>query len=215
MPGHDHAAIGYALDAGASIVCPQVETVEQAKHIVSSAKFGIKNANGSRSAPPFRYIPFLTDTAAFPEKGFHESLNDQAAIMIQVESKLGVQNLDAILTECPDIDIVWLGTLDCRVSMGLPSNHGLGGTEPEWVEVLDLYESTMTKHNKPRGGFAFPTPPFGSAEGFKKASRKMAFMACSADVTHLMAMSQDLATCRTLASEAAAEAEQDTEVTGT
>lgn len=24
VPGHDHAAIGYALDAGASIVVPQV-----------------------------------------------------------------------------------------------------------------------------------------------------------------------------------------------
>jgi 4-hydroxy-2-oxoheptanedioate aldolase len=129
--------------------------------------------------------------------------------MIQVESKLGVQNLDAILTACPDIDIVWLGTLDCRISMGLPSNNGMGGTEPEWMEVLDLYEETMAKHDKPRGGFAFSTPPFGSAEGFKKACGKMAFVACSADVMHLMAMSQDLATCRSLASEAAAEAEQD------
>lgn len=54
VPGHDHAAIGFALDAGASIVVPQVETVEQAKHIVSAAKFGAK-INGTRSAPPARW----------------------------------------------------------------------------------------------------------------------------------------------------------------
>jgi 4-hydroxy-2-oxoheptanedioate aldolase len=53
MPGHDYAAIGFALDAGASIVLPQVETVEQAKHICSAAKFG-KKAGGTRSAPPTR-----------------------------------------------------------------------------------------------------------------------------------------------------------------
>ena len=28
VPGHDHAAIGYALDAGASIVVPQIDTIE-------------------------------------------------------------------------------------------------------------------------------------------------------------------------------------------
>ena len=39
ISGHDHAAIGYALDAGASIMIPQVDTVEQAKHVCSAAKF--------------------------------------------------------------------------------------------------------------------------------------------------------------------------------
>lgn len=28
VPGHDHAAIGYALDAGASVIVPQVEDAE-------------------------------------------------------------------------------------------------------------------------------------------------------------------------------------------
>jgi len=41
VPGHEHASIGYALDAGASIVVPQVETVEQARHVVSAMKYGM------------------------------------------------------------------------------------------------------------------------------------------------------------------------------
>lgn len=89
VPGHDHAAIGYALDAGASIVVPQVDTVEQAKHVVSSAKFGTRQ-NGSRSAPPFRWVPGVTDASIDSTKGFHKNLNDQAAIMIQIESLEGM-----------------------------------------------------------------------------------------------------------------------------
>ncbi|OBT95030.1 hypothetical protein VE01_07401 [Pseudogymnoascus verrucosus] len=48
---HDHATIGYALDTDASIMVSQVETAEDAKHVVSAAKFGMK-IKGTRSAPP-------------------------------------------------------------------------------------------------------------------------------------------------------------------
>lgn len=92
VPGHDHAAIGYAMDAGASIIIPQVETVEQARHCVSSAKFGTKNGGtpGSRSAPPFRLVPSLTDTPYDPNLELHKALNEQAAIMVQIESLAGM-----------------------------------------------------------------------------------------------------------------------------
>lgn len=88
VPGHDHAAIGYALDAGASIIVPQVETVEQARHVVSAAKYGTRQ-NGTRSAPPFRLIPGLTDTPYDSTRDIHKCLNDQAAIMIQIETLEG------------------------------------------------------------------------------------------------------------------------------
>ncbi|KAK4220867.1 Pyruvate/Phosphoenolpyruvate kinase-like domain-containing protein [Podospora fimiseda] len=63
VPGHDHAAIGFALDAGASIVIPQVDTIEQAKHVVLAAKFGTKQ-NGTRSSPPFRLLPGISHQSA-------------------------------------------------------------------------------------------------------------------------------------------------------
>ncbi|MCJ1387731.1 hypothetical protein MMC18_000574 [Xylographa bjoerkii] len=149
VPGHDHAAIGYALDAGASIIVPQVETVEQAQYVVSSAKFGVAR-KGSRSAPPCRWLVGLGDTPVDPTRSVFENVNDQAAIIIQIESELGARNLDAILAAVGDqIDAVWLGSLDMRVSMGL---NGFWGLEPEFLSVVKLYEETLRKHDMPNSG---------------------------------------------------------------
>ncbi|KAL7789170.1 Pyruvate/Phosphoenolpyruvate kinase-like domain-containing protein [Trichoderma ceciliae] len=197
VPGHDHAAIGYALDAGASIVIPQVETVEQAKHVVSAAKFGSKH-NGTRSAPPFRLFPGVTDRPYQEGRDIFQALNDQAAIMIQIESLAGINNLDAILTEVPDIDIVWLGTLDARVEMNMPSNMGMGGNEPEWLEVRQKFFDVLDKHDKPYGGFAFFTAPFGSTETFKKNSERMSFIITAADTLALAGMGETLKVSRKL-----------------
>ena len=120
MPGHDHAAIGYALDVGASIIVPQVDTVEQAQDIVAAAKFGARNS-GKRSAPPYRWLPNISMQHCNPSFSFWENQNQQAAVFIQVESLEGINKLDEILTAVGEhIDSVWLGNLDCRVSMGLP-----------------------------------------------------------------------------------------------
>jgi 4-hydroxy-2-oxoheptanedioate aldolase len=196
IPEHSHSLIGWALDAGASIVAPQVDTVEQAQHIVSSAKFGTRS-RGTRSAPPFRFVPFVTDTAADPSKTLHQNLNDQAAIMIQIESLEGINNLDAILTEVNDIDIVWLGSLDARISMNLPGNFGVGD-EPEWLEAKAKFMSVMKKHDKPYAGFAIGSPPFGSPDKIIEAAKEMSLMAISGDVLHLSMMGQDLAQAKEL-----------------
>ena len=141
--------IGYALDAGASVVIPQIETVEQARHVVSAAKFG-PTRKGNRSAPPCRWLPGIGDTCIDPTRSIWENVNDQAAIIIQIESELGVRNLDAILSAVGDqIDAVWMGTLDMRVTMGL---DGFWGSEPQFLETVKLYEDTLKKHDIPNTG---------------------------------------------------------------
>ncbi|KAK4038579.1 Pyruvate/Phosphoenolpyruvate kinase-like domain-containing protein [Parachaetomium inaequale] len=190
VPGHDHAAIGFALDAGASIVIPQLETVEQAKHVVSSAKFGTRQ-NGTRSAPPFRMVPGLTDMAADGKRDVWRNLNDQAAIMVQIETLEGINNLDAILTEVPDIDVVWLGTLDCRISMNLPGNFGMGGNEPEWLAAVEKFDATLKKHNKPRAGFSL-----GGGEELTKMGQDHVLLLHAADVMKLYEMGPQLLAAR-------------------
>ncbi|KAF4479810.1 5-keto-4-deoxy-D-glucarate aldolase [Colletotrichum fructicola Nara gc5] len=198
VPGHDHGAIGHALDCGASLVIPQVENVEQAKHVISAAKFGT-NQNGTRSLPPFRLVPGFTDAPYDTSRDLHKCLNDQAAIMIQIESAEGVRNLDAILTECPDIDIVWFGTLDARVSMNLEAKWGgIGATEPEWLEISQLFFNTIDRHDKPYAGFAFGSAPLGSSEKLKAAGERMSLIMVAADVVHLGGLAQDLQQARIL-----------------
>ena len=189
VPGHDHAAIGYALDAGASIVIPQLETVEQAKHVVSAAKFGTRQ-NGTRSAPPFRMVPGLTDQGADGQRDVWQNLNDQAAIMVQIESLEGINNLDAILTEVPDIDVVWLGSLDCRISMNLPGNFG-HGAESEWLAAVETFNSVMKKHDKPRAGFCL-----APGEELTKMGHDNVLLVHAADVLKLYEMGPQLLAAR-------------------
>ncbi|KAK3903577.1 Pyruvate/Phosphoenolpyruvate kinase-like domain-containing protein [Staphylotrichum tortipilum] len=189
VPGHDHAAIGFALDAGASIVIPQIETVEQAKHVVSAAKFGRANG-GTRSVPPFRLLPGVTDMSADRVRDVWQNVNDQAAIMVQIESLEGINNLDAILTEVPDIDVVWLGSLDCRVSMGLPADFGQG-SEPEWLAAVAKFDSIVKKHNKPRAGFCL-----GVGEELTKMAKDNVLLVHAADVLKLYEMGTQLVTAR-------------------
>ena len=168
------------MDAGASIIVPQVETVEQARQIIAAVKFGRK-ANGSRSAPPERFLPGITDGTVEPSLSFHQNLNKQAAIIIQIESLEAIHNLDAILTEVDDqIDSVWLGSLDARISMDIVSG-GLEGDDARWLKAKALYESTLRKHNKPASGLAF-----GSYETKIAMARGRSFVVTAGDMFGLM-----------------------------
>ncbi|KAK4097706.1 Phosphoenolpyruvate/pyruvate domain-containing protein [Parathielavia hyrcaniae] len=181
VPGHDHAAIGFAMDAGASIIIPQLETVEQAKHVLSATKFGTRQ-KGTRSAPPFRFVPGVTDIGWDGKRDVFQNMNDQAAVMVQIETLEGINNLDAILTECPDIDVVWLGGLDCRISMNLPASFGLGA-EPEWLVAVEKFNATLKKHNKPRAGFCLQ-----GGEELAKMAQDNCFLIHAADTVALCQM---------------------------
>lgn len=111
--------------------------------------------------------------------------------MIQIESLEGINNLDAILTEVPDIDAVWLGTLDARVSMDLPGNGGMGGTEPEWLDAVATYDRVVAKHGVAKAGFALGTP-----EMVQNMAREKSFVVVAADVMALMGMLGGLVTAR-------------------
>ncbi|KAL1967154.1 hypothetical protein VTN77DRAFT_3445 [Rasamsonia byssochlamydoides] len=187
VPGHEHSAIGYALDAGASIIIPQVNTVEEARFVISAAKFG-RQARGNRSAPPYRLLEGITDARLNPDRTAHQNWNDQAAIIIQIESLEGIDNLDAILTEVPEIDAVWLGTLDLQVSMDLTVKILAPQTDPEFVAAKDKYERICRKHNKPIGGFVG-----GSPELMKISGEGKAFLVVGCDVLGILTQLDHLA----------------------
>lgn len=163
---------------------PQVDTVDQARRIVSAAKFGARIA-GTRSAPPFRWLPDLSMQSCDPNLTFWENQNNQAAVIIQVESRQGIENLDEILTAVGEhIDSVWLGNLDCRVSMGLP---GFWGEEPEWVQALETLQATLAKHNMPYSGLAL-----GDDEWLKERGEGRSLMFTSSDCAAILGLGNEL-----------------------
>lgn len=156
---------------------------------MSAAKFG-RAQGGTRSVPPFRLVPGVTDMGADGVRDVWANLNDQAAIMVQIESLEGINNLDAILTEVPDIDVVWLGGLDCRVSMGLPAAFG-HGSEPEWLAAVDKFNATVKKHNRPRAGFCL-----AGGEDLTKMAKDNVLLVHAADVLKLYEMGPQLMAAR-------------------
>ena len=116
------------------------------------------------------------------------------------DSFTGIENLDTILTEVPEIDIVWLGALDTRVSMSLPGNFGFGG-EPEWIAARTKFFEVMNKHDKPYGGFGLCVPPVGTVDVVREAAQRMSMICVTSDVLHLGHMAKDLADCRAVVEE--------------
>jgi 4-hydroxy-2-oxoheptanedioate aldolase len=129
----------------------------------------------------------MSDQLCDPSGTLHTNLNQQAAIIIQIESLEGIKNLDAILTECGDqIDSVWLGSLDARISMDLQGG-GILGAEKEWQDAVATFESTLAKHNMPASGLAFGPPEM---KAILSKGRSMIFG--SADMMALMSACGEL-----------------------
>ncbi|KAJ6570599.1 Pyruvate/Phosphoenolpyruvate kinase-like domain-containing protein [Mycena vulgaris] len=90
--------MAWCLDAGAGgIIIAHVETVEEMKEGIAACRFPPID---HRSFPPFSYVP-----------------NKHVAIMPQIESRLGIQNLDAIM-EMDEISAFMIGVGDLRLDMG-------------------------------------------------------------------------------------------------
>ncbi|KAL7916888.1 Phosphoenolpyruvate/pyruvate domain-containing protein [Trichoderma velutinum] len=129
VPGYDHAAINYAMDAGASPIIPQVDIVEQARNIMSAIIFGMKG-RGSQSAPSYRLIPGITDTPLNLQKDMWRNF------IIQIESLQRINNLEAI--------------------MNMPSGFGVQWCdELEWPAAVESFHSTLKNHNGPCTDFSF------------------------------------------------------------
>jgi 4-hydroxy-2-oxoheptanedioate aldolase len=74
----------------------------------------------------------LSDIPHDTSRTIWENLSDQAAIIVQIESLEGINNLNAILTEVSDqIGAVWIGSLDARISIGLGFSFFEQHSEPK------------------------------------------------------------------------------------
>ncbi|KAB8073502.1 Phosphoenolpyruvate/pyruvate domain-containing protein [Aspergillus leporis] len=136
-PAHD--IIKRALDTGAhGIMVPQINNAEEARQIVASSKFPPQGVRGQGSA-----FPAIGHGLTTPE--YMLSANETILTMIQIETREGVENVDAICA-VPGVDLVFIGPNDLAQSLlgYVPAR----GDEPEFVAAVDKVITAARKHGK-------------------------------------------------------------------
>jgi 4-hydroxy-2-oxoheptanedioate aldolase len=136
-PAHD--IIKRALDTGAhGIMVPQINNAEEAQQIVASSKFPPQGVRGQGSA-----FPSIGHGITTPE--YMRSANETIVTMIQIETRAGVENVDAICA-VPGVDLVFIGPNDLAQSLlgYVPAR----GDEPEFVAAIDKIIAAAQSHGK-------------------------------------------------------------------
>lgn len=137
VPWLDPAAIMKMMDAGAyQIICPMVNTPEQAAEFVSYMRYP---PHGTRSFGPTR--------AAFSQgPGIVPEANDEVIAWAMVETKEAMQNLEAIAAT-PGLDGIYVGPADLTLSLHDGKYApGFDREEPEMIEALKQIADACRRH---------------------------------------------------------------------
>lgn len=126
VAAYDFGLIGRALDAGAQgVVVPMVETAEHVQRLVQAVKYP---ALGGRSFGPYRARMMV-------EGDYFAQASGWTIAGAQIETKLAVDNIDAILAT-PGLDLIYLGPNDLAISMSNGRERNLRA--PEVLEAIEL-----------------------------------------------------------------------------
>ncbi|CAI7617430.1 unnamed protein product [Penicillium palitans] len=123
-----------ALDAGAhGIVVPQINTAEEARSVVSYAKFPPQGLRGQGS--PF---PGIAHDTSIPT--YMKTANETIITCLQIETKEGLANVDSICA------VPGVGPNDLALSLlgYVPAK----GDEPEFVQAINKIVGAARSHGK-------------------------------------------------------------------
>ena len=139
VPGVDPIWTKKALDIGANtIMVPQVNNADEAKRAVEYAKYPPEGSRG--------ISPLWTALMDYTWQEYLPEANAETAIVIQVESPEGMENLDEI-SAVEGVDVVFAGPADLSASMGIIGqfNH------PDLLKYLADFPKRVAEHGKPSG----------------------------------------------------------------
>ena len=118
-----------ALDIGAAgVEIPQIETRDDAEAAVEHARF---DPLGSRGLSPYVRAGGYTGGPDYTE-----TQNEEVTVIVHIEGKAGVENLDEILA-VEGIDVLFLGPYDLSQSLGIPGQVRDQQVESLMREVCD------------------------------------------------------------------------------
>lgn len=116
-PWPDSVRIKQILDLGVqTILAPMIDTAEQAKEVVAATRYPPQGIRGVGS-------PLARASQFNRTKDYLETANEQVCVLIQIETVLGVKNLDDIL-QVDGVDGIFIGPADLSASMGYLGDPG-------------------------------------------------------------------------------------------
>lgn len=112
VPDLAYHLIGPVLDAGAmGLMLPRVETRQQVEQFVSYMKYppiGVRGATAGRGS---------TDYGGVSPQRLVRHLNENTLVILQIERKLAVENIDDLLS-VSGVDAAVIGPFDLTISLG-------------------------------------------------------------------------------------------------
>ncbi|MGH7388757.1 MAG: HpcH/HpaI aldolase family protein [Candidatus Rokuibacteriota bacterium] len=134
VPWNDPATIMKALDLGAyAIIVPLIDTAGDAAKAVAACRYP---PVGMRSSGPVRAVHY-------GGADYVARANDEIVVMAMIETKEGLDNLDAICAT-PGLDAVYIGPSDLSFALGLPP--GPDKADPVHLATCDRIRETAHKH---------------------------------------------------------------------
>ena len=139
VASHDPAGIMKALDAGAmGVIVPLVNTADEAAAMVSACLYP---PLGTRSFGPLR-------AALYGGRGYAAEANGQIACIAMIETRAGLDNLEAILAT-PGLGGIYVGPADLGLALGLPA---LGDSDdPVHLAAVASIREACARHGVPVG----------------------------------------------------------------
>jgi 2-dehydro-3-deoxyglucarate aldolase/4-hydroxy-2-oxoheptanedioate aldolase len=130
--------IARTLDAGAlGIMVGNVETGEQARAIVSAAKYAPLGGRGVGLGTAHN------DYVQPDPVGYCRRANENTTVICQIESGTGLSNLEAI-AGTPGVDVLWVGHFDLTQSLAIPGQFH----HPLFLEALNQVVDAAERHGK-------------------------------------------------------------------
>ncbi|KAI0394732.1 Pyruvate/Phosphoenolpyruvate kinase-like domain-containing protein [Xylariaceae sp. FL0594] len=147
LPDMQGWMIKRALDSGAhGILIPLLRSAEEAKKIVTAAKFPPQGQRGLGS--PFameRFNPIPTMTE------YLQQANDSLLTIVQIETQEALDSVEEIAA-VPGIDVLFVGPFDLGNNIGYPIIDGV--IRPELEAATDRVLAAAAKAGKKAGFFA-------------------------------------------------------------
>lgn len=139
LPANDPIWIHRVLDAGArGLIIPMIRTAAEAEAAVREAKYPPRGTRGFGFARANLYGADFQSSIA--------SANEEIAMVMQIEHKDALDELDAIL-QVEGVDGLFIGPLDLSGSMGLTGQL----EHPQMRAALERFRAACRMHRKAAG----------------------------------------------------------------